>query len=70
MGDHVSIIASLIYGFVFIAGLMNTIFPRHMWLIFEGWKATYQDILYSKKTYWHNSHGNYHWTSIISMCGR
>lgn len=40
MPIHVRIIPLLIYGVVFIIGLLNAIKPRFMWKTFESWKAT------------------------------
>lgn len=40
MPIHVTIIPMVIYGVIFLSGLINAINPRFMWRIFESWKAT------------------------------
>jgi ABC-type multidrug transport system fused ATPase/permease subunit len=33
------IFSMIIIGFIFVSGLLNAIYPKKMWEIFEGWKA-------------------------------
>lgn len=40
MPKWVTIIPTIILGFIFLYGLLNAIIPKIMWRTFESWKAT------------------------------
>lgn len=40
MPTHVPIFFYIIYGIVFVVGLLNVICPKFIWHTFESWKAT------------------------------
>lgn len=42
MPKLVLLIPEIFFGTLFIYGLLNAIFPKQMWKLFESWKATHE----------------------------
>mgnify|MGYP000982993861 FL=1 len=40
MPKGLTIIPMIIASFIFFTGLLNAVYPKRMWEIFESWKAT------------------------------
>lgn len=40
MPKVLTVITMILFGLIFITGLLNAIYPKKMWEIFDGWKAT------------------------------